>query len=101
MKSKLLFIVLAVQCTTLFAQSTDNAKVITRSTMVGFGRTNVLDTYLSAEHFKGAGLSFVITIERKRPDKRWSTLMEHEANLSSVKDRTDTQKELEGAYNFY
>ena len=101
MKSKLLFIVLAVQCTTLFAQSTDNAKVITRSTMVGFGRTNVLDTYLSAEHFKGAGLSFVTTIERQRPDKRWSTLMEHEANLSSVKDRTDTQKELEGAYNFY
>ena len=76
-------------------------KVITRSTMLGFGRTNVLDTYLSAEHFKGGGLSFLTTIERQRPDKRWSTLMEHEANLSTVKDRADSQKELEGAYNFY
>ena len=76
-------------------------KVITRSTMVGFGRTNVLDTYLSAEHFKGSGVSFVNTIERQRPDRRWSTLMEHEANLSTTKDRADTQKELEGAYNFY
>jgi hypothetical protein len=76
-------------------------KVITRSTMLGFGRTNVLDTYLSAEHFKGNGLSFVTTIERQRPDKRWSTLMEHEANLSTVKDRANSQKELEGAYNFY
>ena len=76
-------------------------KVITRSTMLGFGRTNVLDTYLSAEHFKGGGISFVTTIERQRPDKRWSTLMEHEANLSTVKDRADSQKELEGAYNFY
>ena len=80
MKNKLLLLALVVQCTALFAQSTDNAKVITRSTMVGFGRTNVLDTYLSAEHFKGDGLSFVTTIERQRPNKRWSTVMEHEAN---------------------
>ena len=76
-------------------------KVITRSTMVGFGSTNILDTYLSAEHFKGSGMSFVTTIERQRPDKRWSTLMEHEANLSATKDRAKTQQELEGAYNFY
>ena len=76
-------------------------KVITRSTMVGYGRTNILDTYLSAEHFKGPGLSFVTTIERQRPERRWSTLMEHEANLSTTKNRAKSQTELEGAYNFY
>ena len=76
-------------------------KVITRSTMVGFGSTNILDTYLSAEHFKGSGMSFVTTIERQRPDRHWSTIMEHEANLSTTKDRSKTQQELEGAYNFY
>jgi hypothetical protein len=76
-------------------------KVITRSTMVGIGRTNILDTYLSAEHFKGNGVSFVNTIERQRPDCRWSTLLEHEANLSTTKDRAHSQQELEGAYNFY
>ena len=76
-------------------------KVITRSTMVGFGSTNILDTYLSAEHFKGSGMSFVTTIERQRPDRHWSTVMEHEANLSTTKDRSKTQQELEGAYNFY
>ena len=79
----------------------NSQKIITRSTMLGLGRTNVLDTYLSAEHFKGNGLSFVTTIERQRPDNRWSTLMEHEANISTVKDRANSQKELEGAYNFY
>ena len=79
----------------------NSQKMITRSTMLGLGRTNVLDTYLSAEHFKGNGLSFVTTIERQRPDNRWSTLMEHEANISTVKDRANSQKELEGAYNFY
>ena len=79
----------------------NSQKVITRSTMLGFGGTKILDTYLSAEHFSGSGLSFVITIERKRPDCRWSTLMEHEANLSSTKDRSHSVQELEGAYNFY
>jgi len=76
-------------------------KIITRSTMLGFGSTNILDTYLSAEHFNGGGFSFITTIERQRPENRWSTLMAHEANLSSAKDRTESREELEGAYNFY
>ncbi len=69
--------------------------------MVGVGVTNILDTYLSQEHFKGLGVSFLTTIERKRPERRWSTLIEHEANLSSVKDRPKSKQELEAAYNFY
>lgn len=76
-------------------------KVITRSTMIGFGATNILDTYLSQEHFYGPGVSLLVTIERQRPGKRWSTLMEHEANISSTKDRSKQYQELEGAYNFY
>ena len=76
-------------------------KVITRSTLVGFGGTNVLDTYLSGEHFTGPGFTFLSTIERQREGRRWSTLMEHEANFSSLHDRGDNKNELEGAYNFY
>ena len=63
-------------------QTANNQKVITRSTTVGIGGTNILDTYLSDEHFKGTGVSILSTIERQQPDCRWSTLMEHEANLS-------------------
>ena len=69
--------------------------------MIGIGGSNILDTYLSAEQFKGFGISFLATVERHRPNKRWSTLMEHEANLSFVRDRANSKKELEGAYNFY
>ena len=83
-------------------ESTANSpKTITRSHMLGIGATNILDTYLSAEHFTGPGLSFLATIERQRPGHRWSTLIEHEANLASTKDRADSQQQLEGAYNFY
>ena len=83
------------------AAQCDSLKVITRSHMLGIGGTKVLDTYLSQEHFSGAGLTFLATVERQRPGCRWSTVMEHEANVSTVKDRADSKKELEGAYNFY
>lgn len=83
------------------AQPADSTKVVTRSTMLGIGATKILDTYLSQEHFSGVGFSFLTTIERQRPGRHWSTLMEHEANLSSTKDRSNTVQELEGAYNFY
>ena len=76
-------------------------KVITNSQMIGIGGTNVLDTYLSAEHFKGFGISYLSHTERQRTGHRWSTILEHEANLSSVKDRVDKKQELEGAYNLY
>ena len=100
MRIKVLLLTLGVY-TALLAQSTDPQKVITRSTMIGLGTSNVLDTYLSQEHFTGPGLSFLSTIERNRTNSRWSTLMEHEASISSVKDRPDIKHELDGAYNFY
>ena len=78
----------------------NSQKVVMRSTMVGIGGTNILDTYLSDEHFKGTGISFLSTVERQKESRRWSTLMEHEGNLSLCKSRK-TQQELEGAYNFY
>ena len=81
-------------------QPNDSQKVITRSTMVGIGATNILDTYLSEEHFKGGGISFLATVERQRQNSRWATLMEHEANISNC-DSRNTQQELEAAYNFY
>ncbi len=98
--------ILAVGCWLLAIGSSaqaqsDSAKIITSSRMIGIGGTHILDTYLSAEHFKGVGISFLATVERKRPHRRWSTLMEHEANLSLVHDRANSKKELEGVYNFY
>ncbi len=61
----------------------------------------MLDTYLSAQHFSGPGLTFVYTAERERPENQWSTMVTHEANFSSVNDKADSNSEAEGAYNFY
>ncbi len=92
-----LFIILC----SLYFSPAGAQRLTTRSHMIGIGATNVLDTYLSQEHFSGTGISFLATVERQRPESRWSTIMEHEANLSFVKDRARSKEELEGAYNFY
>lgn len=101
MKIKLLLLALVPYAAAMSqTQPSDSQKVITRSTAVGIGSTNILDTYLSDEHFKGTGISILSTIERQKPNSSWSTMMEHEANISFCKSR-NSQQEMEGAYNFY
>lgn len=68
---------------------------------IGVGPTKILDTYLSNEHFSGTGLTYLSTSERERGGSRWTTLMEHQANLSISNDREDMANEMEGAYSFF
>lgn len=67
---------------------------------IGVGPTKILDTYLSNEHFSGTGLTYLSTSERERRGSRWTTLIEHQANLSISNDREDMANEMEGAYSF-
>ena len=67
---------------------------------IGAGTTKILDTYLSNEHFSGTGLTYLSTSERERGGSRWTTLIEHQANLSISNDREDMANEMEGAYSF-
>ncbi len=87
----------------LMAQEADSVRgrMTTTSYMIGFGSTKLLDTYLSQEHFDGSGITFLSTVERQKPASRWSTLMQHQANVSTVKDRSKDCSELEASYNFY
>lgn len=81
--------------------SVPSQRITTTSYMIGVGATRLLDTYLSQEHFKGEGFTFLATRELHRPGKHWLTAMQHQANLSQANDRTNTASELEGSYNFY
>lgn len=94
-------ILLFVLCACNMQAQTDSLPRITQTWQVGIGPTHVLDTYLSQEKFSGTGFSFLATTEREREGKHWLTLMEHQANLSTLHDRADNQRELEGAYDFY
>ena len=72
-----------------------------QSHLFGTGPSRILDTYLTPEHFSGTGLTYLYIRERQKPESRWSTLMEHEADLSTASDRSESISMLEGSYNFY
>lgn len=83
------------------ADSTATGRTVTKSYMIGDGPQRVLDTYLSNEHFRGEGMTFLSTREARRDDRQWSTLTEHQANLSYTHDRAEQANEIEGSYDFY
>ncbi len=85
----------------LTAEKGERGRMTTASYMIGFGQTNILDTYLSQEHFSGSGLTFLSTREIQSPGTQWSTFMQHQANMSYAKDRNKDVCELEASYNFY
>lgn len=76
-------------------------RTTTTAYMVGVGETRLLDTYLSQEHFSGPGFTFLATRELQRPEGRWATVVQHQANLAQADDRSATASEIEGTYNFY
>ena len=78
----------------------NNYQLSTNSYQLGVGSTHVLDTYLSQEKFRGTGLTF-LSISEHGANPRWSTVWQHQVNLSLTKDRTEDGKELEGCYNLY
>ena len=69
--------------------------------LLGVGSTHLLDTYLSMEKFKGTGLTYLYIREPRNPQKHWHSVIEHEIDLASAKDRSGSISMLEGDYNLY
>ena len=87
-----------------------------KSYQLGVGSTQILDTYLSQEKFKGTGFTFLATSEYSKSQtsnlksqtsnlkpqtSNWSWLWQHQLNLSKCDDRAEKGTELEGGYNLY
>ncbi|MBR1767292.1 MAG: DUF3316 domain-containing protein [Prevotella sp.] len=80
---------------------TDSTKIRTSVNMIGVGGTNILDTYLSQEKFSGIGITYLNISERQSKDSPWSTMLQQELSLSSTKDLSKKNTELEGSYSIY
>lgn len=95
--------VLSVPVHTSLAQEAENENrhSYLQQYQIGYGPSNILDTYLSQEQFKGNGITLLTINERVNAGSPWSTIIQNQLHLSSNKDRADNESVLEGAYNLY
>lgn len=67
--------------------------------MIGVGATQLLDTYLSAEKYRGVELRVLSQTERKKVDKVFSYEWLHEGGLVHAKNRSGNASEMAGSYH--
>lgn len=72
----------------------------TNALMVGFGATNILDTYLSTEKYRGADLRFLSYTRRERDASPWINQFQHEGHLAYADNRSGNGGTMMGAYTF-
>lgn len=77
-----------------------NGKITTTARMLGIGRAQVLDTYLSPEHYTGPDLRYISQTQREREGRRLSQLITHTGNVAYLKNRAGSGNEIAGMYSF-
>ena len=92
------------------------AREVTNVKMIGIGPSNILDTYLSPEHYNGFELRFIDQAERHKittsstpssmglcyspESSNWTTTLTHQAQISYSKPRSEDANYLYGLYSF-
>ena len=103
-----------MQALCAFAQDEDKEPRtdITHTTMLGVGPTQILDTYISPEHYNGIELRFIDHTQRRKTSsplrsdaaaapanyRRWSTDITHQAYISFTSPRSDDNDNMAGLY---
>ena len=95
MRNKLLLLLITLVPMGAVAQESTSAN------MLGVGSSRILDTYINQEKYSGIGFSYIYIKERAREEKRWNSVIEHELDLSSTKDRSKDNQMIEGNYYLY
>ena len=75
-------------------------KVITNARLVGIGATQILDTYLSPEKYKGTELRYISHTVREREGRRWSREIVHQGSIARADNRSGNGDEITGRYQF-
>ena len=80
-------------------QDTDVAdKEVINTQMIGIGSTNMLDTYLSPEKYKGAEFRYISHTIRMVPGDKWSQEIMHQGIMGEGSDRAEDGTLMTGLY---
>ena len=77
-----------------------NRKITTTARMLGVSHAQVLDTYLSPEHYTGCDLRYISQTQREREGQRLSQLITQTGNVAYLKNRAESGNEIAGMYSF-
>ncbi len=77
-----------------------NDKDITNAIMVGIGATQILDTYLSPEKYRGTEVRYLSHTTRERRSSRWSRQIVHQGDIAYTENRSGDGNEVAGMYGF-
>lgn len=82
------------------AANADSATVRTNALMLGVGCTDMLDTYLSPEKYRGVELRLMSHTRRERDSVRWVNQFVHEGRASYADNRSGNGGEVAAMYSF-
>ena len=86
-------------CTPLWAQKKkDKEREVTSTQLIGLGSTDILDTYLSPEKYRGGELRFISHTIRDIPGDSWQQQITHMGNIAMTEDRSGDGSEMGGLY---
>lgn len=80
--------------------SYDDAKIITNARMIAVGATEILDTYISPEKYRGTELRYLSHTTRERSGRAWTHQLVHQGYLSYAENRSAEGSEMAGMYMF-
>lgn len=83
----------------LSAQDSRGTEVV-NAQMLGMGRINTLDTYLSPEKYNGSELRYISHTTRLKPGKHFSTQLTHYGSIATTEDRSGDGTRMSGLYTF-
>ena len=72
----------------------------TNAMMIGVGATNMLDTYLSPEKYRGVDIRFLSHTRREKDSTAWINQFQHEGNIAYADNRSGNGGEMAGGYTF-
>lgn len=68
--------------------------------LAGVGYTNILDTYLSPEKYRGIDVRIMSHTRREKDSSQWVNQFVHEGNIAFANNRASNGNEMAGAYTF-
>ena len=94
-----IFLISILTAVSLTAHAQADDRLVTNVQSIGIGASNILDTYLSPEKYKGVEVRYISHTTRHLSDQ-WKELLIHQGIFSNSSTRSDDNTEQLGMYIF-